>query len=281
MKKIIFDLGFNNGQNLKYFLLKADIVVGVEANPTLFCKVKNLFAAEIANKQLFLENAAVSELEGFGNFYINQKFDFLSTLSPEILNTNEVNDLQIINIKLIRASELVRKYLNKFNLTEIEFIKIDVEGYDHIILQDLFNNKIWPKFLSAEVSNSKVISLILDSPYKSFKFIEGKEIGNKIKNINICQKNNQYIMHDFKEHSSGPYGQDAPGNYFKKDDIINYFLNNGLGWRDIFASLNIENYENSIRYNYIHSSMGFKYHFSRSIISFFKMIMYRLKKLFY
>lgn len=34
-KKIIFDFGGNNGQNLSYFLEKAEIVVCVEANKIL------------------------------------------------------------------------------------------------------------------------------------------------------------------------------------------------------------------------------------------------------
>ena len=35
LKKLIFDFGSNNGQNLSYFLEKAEIVVCVEANTIL------------------------------------------------------------------------------------------------------------------------------------------------------------------------------------------------------------------------------------------------------
>ena len=38
--KIIFDIGCNEGQNLKYFLKKADVVVGIEANPYLIDQIK-------------------------------------------------------------------------------------------------------------------------------------------------------------------------------------------------------------------------------------------------
>ena len=37
----------------------------------------------------------------------------------------------------------------------------------------------------------------------------------------------------FPKHSSGPYGHDAfKHNFFLKDDLIIYFMNNGCGWKD-------------------------------------------------
>ena len=35
MKKIIYDFGANNGDNIEYYLLKSDLVIAVEANPEL------------------------------------------------------------------------------------------------------------------------------------------------------------------------------------------------------------------------------------------------------
>ena len=41
MKKIIYDLGAGDGSNIPYYLLKADTVVAVEANPRLCQIIKN------------------------------------------------------------------------------------------------------------------------------------------------------------------------------------------------------------------------------------------------
>ena len=41
--KIIFDIGANQGQNLNYFLDKADVVVAFEANPDLVLNIKKKF----------------------------------------------------------------------------------------------------------------------------------------------------------------------------------------------------------------------------------------------
>ena len=35
MKKIIYDIGSNNGDDISYYLLKSDLVIAIEANPKL------------------------------------------------------------------------------------------------------------------------------------------------------------------------------------------------------------------------------------------------------
>ena len=43
MSKVIFDFGAHKGQNIIYFLDRADYVVCVEANPTLYKNIKKNF----------------------------------------------------------------------------------------------------------------------------------------------------------------------------------------------------------------------------------------------
>jgi len=266
--KIIFDFGSNNGQNLQYFLEKAEIVVCVEANTILTEKIKITFDKYIKNNSLFIENVCLSEINGVKDFYISKKNDVLSTLtSPE-----NYKNWQKITVPSITPSNLIKKYANKLSIKEIEYIKIDLEGYDHIILDDLFKNNIYPKYISVEVHNSMVINLILNSPYKSFKFIEGFEIGNSIKKVKFLNHRQEVSIINFVPHSSGPYGDDIPGKYYSKDSVINYFLNNGLGWRDICCSLEIKEYNESIKYNLNTHDQGFKYHLKKIFPSFINML---------
>ena len=78
--KIIFDIGCNEGQNLQYFLKKADYVVGIEANPILINNIKNKFQRQIFSKKLFLENIALSDKNSTTSFYVNKKKNYLSQL---------------------------------------------------------------------------------------------------------------------------------------------------------------------------------------------------------
>jgi predicted O-methyltransferase YrrM len=42
-KKIIYDFGSNNGDDIPYYLLKSDLVIAVEANPALCDDKRNYF----------------------------------------------------------------------------------------------------------------------------------------------------------------------------------------------------------------------------------------------
>ena len=274
--KVIFDIGANKGQNFNYFFDKADIVIAFEANKNLVKKIETDFKQSIDSKKLVIENVALTNNENINevSFYISKENDVLSTLYP-----NYENKFYEQKVKCAKASFMIKKYLKEFNISEIEYIKIDIEGTDHIILDDLIKNNIFAKNLSVECHETEVIELLLNSPYKSFKFVEGMDLALK-KNIEICTKNEKRKIYNFDIDSSGPYGDDIPGNYFRKNSILPYFLNKGLGWRDIHCSLEIkDNLQNKISYLPNIHEQGFKYHLIKIFPSFFDMIKNRTNKL--
>jgi hypothetical protein len=223
-----------------------------------------------------VENVCLSEINGVKDFYISKENDGLSTLMP----TKNLEKYQRITIPSITPSNIIKKYRNKLLIKDIEYIKIDVEGYDHIILDDLFKNNIYPKYISAEVHNSIVINLILNSPYKSFKFIEGDEIGNNIKTIEFLNHKQEITRIDFDHYSSGPYGDDIPGKYYTRDSVITYFINNGLGWKDICCSLEVKEYNERILYNENNfHQKGFRHHLTEIYPAFIKMLKLRIANL--
>ena len=59
MKKIIYDFGANNGDDIPYYLMKADEVIAVEANPNLCDLIKNRFPKEIIDGRLKVENCVI------------------------------------------------------------------------------------------------------------------------------------------------------------------------------------------------------------------------------
>ena len=60
MKKIIYDFGANNGDNIPYYSLKADLIIAVEANPELCLIIKNNFKDLIKEKRLIVENCILT-----------------------------------------------------------------------------------------------------------------------------------------------------------------------------------------------------------------------------
>ena len=272
--KIIFDIGCNEGQNLEYFLNKADYVVGIEANPFLINNIRKKFKKDLRKKKLFLENIALSEKNTNSIFYINKKKNYLSQLEKP----KNISNYKKINIKTKVTSQIIKKYLKKLKLKNIEFIKIDIETSSEKVFDDLLRNKILPKFLSIEAQSPKILELILKSPYKSFKFLNGKDIGTKLKKLNIIDKNKNKTKFNFKIHSAGPYGIDIPGRYYDKSSLVNYFINNGFGWKDVNCYISHVTKYDKIKYNFDIHNQGFRYHFKKLITKFTRLIINKFIK---
>ena len=277
--KAIFDIGANKGQNLNYFLEKADIVIAVEANKDLANKIKSDFKQFLDNERLIVENIALTDDENLRNidFYVSKVNDVLSTLYPD-----DLNKFKRQRVRSEKASSLINKYLKKYNITEIEYIKIDIESADKVILEDLLKNNILAKNLSLECHEPEVLKLLLNSPYKSFKFVEGDDLSLK-KDIEVITKFTKKKIINFDKDASGPYGDDIPGVYYDKKSILPYFFNNGLGWKDIHCSLaschtdNIKFIEKKYEKKIL-NSLGFTYHLKNLIPTFLMAIKRRIRK---
>jgi len=274
--KAIFDIGANKGQNLSYFLDKADIVIAIEANTNLVKQIKSDFKQFIDNEKLIVENVALTDDENVKNidFYISKVNDVLSTLYPD-----DISKFYKQEVRCEKASLLINKYLKKYDISQIEYIKIDIEGADDLVLNDLLKNNILCENLSVECHKSEVLELLLNSKFKSFKFVEGGDVTFK-KNIEITNKLNEKKIINFDIHSSGPYGDDIPGDYYDKNSILTYFLNKGLGWKDIHCSLKEKKYFSKIKYKPGIYQQGFRYHLKKLLPSFIKAMRKKIYNVF-
>jgi FkbM family methyltransferase len=127
MKKIIYDLGAGDGSNIPYYLIKADIVVAVEANPKLCQIIKKKFDKEISKKNLIVENVIITnEINNLNDiFYIHKYHDLLGQYpKPD----KRINNFYIINIRSQDIISLIRTHGEPY------YIKIDLENYDNRIL---------------------------------------------------------------------------------------------------------------------------------------------------
>ena len=274
--KIIFDFGANQGQNLNYFLEKADIVIACEANSNLVLKIKSDFKEFIDKKKLIVENIALIDDENIKKidfFVAKGKKSVMSTLFPD-----SIHNYYRQEVECGKASTLIKKYLKIFNTSEIEYIKIDIEGADKLVLNDLIKNDILAKNLSVECNDPEVIEFLLKSKYKFFKLVKGADSFFK-ENVEIITKDKKKKFINFDKHSSGPYGDDIPGSYYDKKSIIPYFLNNGLLWTDVHCSFEKKGNLQNIQYISRTHLSGFRYHLINLLPQFIKAVNDRFKLL--
>jgi FkbM family methyltransferase len=228
--RIIYDFGANNGENLPYYLKKADLVVAVEANPALCRKIEQRFAGEIAERRLRVENCVLAA-EGADPevyFYLHKRRDVLGQFPEPDKSVAESYN------RVLLPSQPVMQIIQKHG--PAYYIKIDLEGHDEVILRELFRSGVRPSYLSAEASSAQVFALLAGmGEYAAFKLVDGKTVAKKYRNHSIAGTGGSEL-YSFPPHSAGPFGEDIAGEWMSADDLFDLLAREGLGWKDIHAT---------------------------------------------
>jgi len=235
MKRVIYDLGANNGDDIPYYLLKGDVVVAVEANPDLCEQIRSRFKDDLQSGRLILENCVVTagQERSEVSFYLHKENHVLSQLprpDPSVLEKYDQ-----ISLPCKSVADIVNAYGSPF------YIKIDIEHYDAPILQSLFQQKYHPPYISAESHTINVFAILLaQGGYNAFKLVDGQSVSSVYANRIIqCGRTKELVEYSFPYHSAGPFGGDIDGEWLTADNFFRLLCFEGLGWKDIHAS-NVE-----------------------------------------
>jgi hypothetical protein len=119
-------------------------------------------------------------------------------------------------------------------------VKIDVEGYDHVVLREVFSAGIRPRFISAESHHIEVFASIVSlGGYKAFKLVDGPGVGVRYGDCVINTRHGQQ-RYSFPTHSAGPFGEDISGPWIAADNFFKLLAMVGLGWKDVHAARDVE-----------------------------------------
>lgn len=228
-RKVIYDFGANDGQNIPYYLMKGDLVVAVEANPVLCERLVSRYGAEIKAGRLVVENKVLDAAGGKEKvpFFVHKHNHVLSQFpKPE----HNFEDFVSMDLPASSPGDLIEKYGYP------HYVKIDIENYDVEILRAVFGAGIFPEYISAECLSAEVVAVIIASgQYQSYKMVESALVSKTYKNCNIVTVSGQQKF-SFLHHSAGPYGDDILGKWFTEEGILRVLGVFGFGWKDIHAA---------------------------------------------
>jgi FkbM family methyltransferase len=228
--KVIYDFGANNGDDIPYYLLKAERVVAVEANPVLVDVIRRRFAAQIRDGQLSVEHCALTVESGAAQlpFFVHKRHHFKSQLPAP--RAEELAHFEQIVVPAQNVIDIVRRH------GAPHYIKIDLEHYDQHVLRALFAAGLRPPYLSAETHTIEVLSLLVAvGGYRAFKMVNGPTVSTRFRDHPIVTPDG-VRPYAFPEHSAGPFGEDIPGPWMTADNFFRVLSFAGLGWRDIHVS---------------------------------------------
>jgi len=232
--KIIYDVGANNGDDISYYLLKADKVVAIEANPALCKTIYERFKNEVACGKLSVENCALvaDEFTTEADFYLHNTHHVLSQL-PRPAEA-EMQHFSRVVLPAKSLQQLICVHGKPY------YIKIDIERYDQEILRMLFSSGTYPEYISAEAHSAEVFALLAGAgPYNAFKLVDGASVASLYKNRTVHAESGQDpVEYSFPTHSAGPFGEDIDGEWMSGQYMLRLLAIVGLGWKDIHASKN-------------------------------------------
>lgn len=228
--RVIYDFGANNGDDVPYYLKKADRVVAVEANPALCREMEERFSAAIEEGRLRVENCVLVGEGGAPEvqFYLHKRHHVLGQF-PEP-DASVRGDYEKVLLPSRPVMELLRQYGSPY------FVKIDMEGADEAILREILRKGVRPPFISAELQSIRVFALLAGmGEYGAFKLVDGATVARKYKDhwIEVDGRRERY---SFPEHSAGPFGDDVAGEWMNADDLFEVLAKEKLGWKDLHAT---------------------------------------------
>jgi len=201
-EKLIFDLGFHLGEDTSHYLALGFNVVAIEADPNLYRLGLKSFSKAISEQRLTLINAAaVSREQRLSrpqiSFFPHSKNSLWGTVDVDFVHRNTTAHQSphepAITIDTISLEEVVEKYGCPI------FLKIDIEGMDAEVVEDLDRLPVIPEFVSWE-TGKKSLCRVLHTHLRLF--------GLGYRKFRIAQQ--MFSSPDFPSHSSGPIPSQHP-----------------------------------------------------------------------
>lgn len=209
--KVIFDLGMNNGDDTAFYLSRGFNVIAVEANPLLCDKAQKRFSSAIRGGRLTVINAAIWTKNGTATFYVNLDNDHWSSLDAKWASRDETRYKEV-GVPCLTLSKLIDEFGTPY------YLKIDVEGVDQSVLEQLERCRLLPLYVSVEDCRFgfQYMATLSACGYDGFKLLDQST---------VCQLIDSETERPFPAGSSGPFGNEVPGEWRSYGDILEVYSN--------------------------------------------------------
>lgn len=231
---LIYDLGMHVGQDTAFYLKKGFRVVAVEANPDLVGAARAKFARAIRQGRLTIEARGIAAAAGEADFHVNAGDDAWSSFHPDVGRRGAGAD--VVRVPTVTALELFETHGVPY------YLKIDIEGSDHLPLQALRKTAARPRYVSVENGGPELRALLVELGYDRFKWVNQRDVPRQ--RPPFPAREGRWRPHRFAFGASGAFGEEAPGRWLRLQEIESiiekYWSTPGLdasshGWGDLHA----------------------------------------------
>lgn len=205
--RLIVDLGMNNGDDTDFYLRRGFDVVALDANPTLCDKAKRRFQAALDRGRLTILNAAIWDKPGEATFYVNLDNDHWSSLDIGWAG-RDASRCQEIKVRCITLAEV----FGEFGVPH--YLKIDVEGVDQAVLEQLQASDRLPLYVSVEDCRfgPRYMEILAACGYDGFKLLDQSQVPQLTDDGRT-----------FAAGASGPFGHEVPGEWLSHAQMMSVY----------------------------------------------------------
>jgi FkbM family methyltransferase len=263
---LIFDVGMHNGDDTAYYLHRGYRVVSVEADPTLAAAAEIRFSSAIADGRLEIVNKAITAGRGEVDFWICDALTVWNSFDPTMA-TRQGMESHPIKVPTVPMRDLFSQY------GVPHYLKLDIEGQDHVAASDIDSNDL-PTYVSLEITSVDDFYVLRSKGYKQFKCIQqgsftpvespalslhnvfsqavtrlkSSQMANRLRSAYYKRRvptdiNSDTNSWNFDPGSSGPFGEDTPGEWMAFEQVLHAWLSqkigHELGYRATVAGDNI------------------------------------------
>ena len=160
---LIYDVGFNVGNDTRYYLAQGFRVVAVEADPVLGRAGRERFADAVDAGQLTLLNVGITDRAGVQPFYVNRTHHQWSSFDPEWGRRG--GDFEVVDVPCRTFDDILAEH------GVPHYLKIDIEGHDRDCIDALDPAEL-PPFVSFEIDDLEGLLRLRQKGYNAFKLVD-------------------------------------------------------------------------------------------------------------
>jgi FkbM family methyltransferase len=219
---LIYDVGFNRGQDTDFYLKKGFRVLAIEALPRLCDLGRERFRSCIESGQLTILNVAIASTPGPITFFECEK-DEWGTISADMARRNTRLGAKSSQITVQGASfaDILREYGVPY------FLKVDIEGADLLCLSALEEFQARPRHISIEAEVDFLSALRNElGVFQSLGYSKFKVVRQGHVPLQACpfpQAEGAYVDYRFEYGSSGLFGEEAPGAWMSATETLKQY----------------------------------------------------------
>jgi FkbM family methyltransferase len=225
-RPLILDFGMHQGEDTDFYLATGADVVAFEANAILVERNRQRFKEQIDSNRLEIVAGAIVAPDFQGAevvFYHDEQKSVWGTTS---LAWAERNKTLGSGIHAVRAPVVDLKTILKTR-GQVFYAKVDIEGADRFVLDNIRQSSAKPNFISIESDKLSLQSVIdeietlQDLGYSRFAAVQQATIPGSV--VRGTRFDGTPFTYRFKKHASGPFGPYLKQDYKTAGEVVDQY----------------------------------------------------------